>query len=141
MAQRRLRSSAVNLTVTAMLAAGLSGCAEEEPDPEHAAICVDSNTQQRVEDEDCGGDFTDEQHLAGSNNNGGGGSAATSVFLWYFIARSFAVPPLGGSITGVRGGSFNRPSNLGGVYRGVSSRGGTVTKGGFGTSLKGSSGG
>jgi hypothetical protein len=123
----RRRSAAVHLTITAMLAASLSACSSE-PDPNNVAICVDPQTQQRVDDSQCGGDY--DHHIYG-------GSGIGSGFFWYFVGRHSVFPPIGGYYGG-SGGSFLRPSSIGGTYRG-SARGGTVARGGFGGSARGGS--
>lgn len=105
------RLSSVSVTVGAVLTAGiaLAGCSADEPD--HTEICVDSQTMERVPDERC------EQH-----------SLSSSTFLWYYLGRSFAAPPVGSKVTS---GSFTKPTT-GTVGRVPSS-------GGFGT-FKGSTG-
>lgn len=122
----RKRSAAVRLTITAMLAASLTACSSgDEPDPENAAICVDPNTQVRVDDSQCGDDY--DHHIY--SNGGGFGTAA----LWYFIGRGSAYPPMGARYGG---GTFTRPANISGIGRGASRTGGTVARGGFGGSAK-----
>ncbi|MDQ1723562.1 MAG: hypothetical protein QOG52_590 [Frankiaceae bacterium] len=122
------RSVAVRLTITAMLAASLSACSSNEPDPDNVAICVDPNTQQRVDDSQCGADL---DHHIGSGGIGSG-------FLWYFIGRNSAFPPVGGRYLGT-GGSFSRPANIGSTIHGVGGAGGTVSRGGFGGTAHGGS--
>jgi hypothetical protein len=100
-----------------MLAMGLTACgAEEDEEVEAAAVCTDSQTGERVEDDRCDDD---------SFRGGGGG-----LFLWYFL-------PIGGRAPGigqrVGGGSYDRPR---GAYAlgGVSRSGETISRGGFGGS-------
>ena len=110
-----------------MLAASLTACSSDNQDPENAAVCVDPNTQQRVDDSQCGDDY--DHHIYGG---GGGGNA----FLWYFIGRNSAFPPIGGRYVG---GSFTRPGNIGSTFHGAGRAGGTVSRGGFGGSAHGGS--
>jgi hypothetical protein len=122
------RSTSVTLGVTALLAAGLTGCGSSGDDVN--AVCVDAQTQQRVDDDQCDDDAYN-------------GSVAGSAFLWYFLGRASAVPAFGVPIRGYAGG-FSAPSNLGGVRTGLPQAGaksgytgGKVTKvsrGGFGSS-------
>jgi hypothetical protein len=129
--RRRMRSSSVTLGVTAVVAAGLTGCASSA---DYAAVCVDPSTDQRVADDQC--DDTD-----GGSSAGGVGAGA---FVWYYLAASRVVPAIG---AGVSGGTFNRSGLTGTVQRGgLPEKGGstvksTTTKGGFGGSTRGFSGG
>lgn len=119
----RRRSASVALGVTALMAAGLSGCASS---PDYAAVCVDPQTEERVSDDQCDDD---------SDYNGAG-----SGFFWYYLASSARVPAIGGTATG---GTFSGSSLNGNVQRGgLSTAGGasvrsTTTKGGFGGSSRG----
>lgn len=135
--RRRMRSAAVTLGLTGLVAASLTGCNSDVP-PDYAAICVDPQTQNRTDDEDC--DENDEREYRGS----GGG------FFWFYMATrgNAFVPPVGGRYN-VADGSYNVPRGSGGaaptVKRGGLDRGGgnigTITRGGFGSSGKGSYGG
>jgi len=122
--RRRMRSAGVTIGVTAVVAAGLSGCSTSA---DYAAVCVDPQTQERVDDDQCDDD---------SDYNGSG-----SGFFWYYLGASRTIPAVG---SGVSGGTFNGSSLSGSVQRGgLSSSGGdtvksATTKGGFGSS--GSSG-
>lgn len=64
------------------LAASLA-CAdgEEEGDATHAAICVDSQTEQRIEDDKC--DDDDHAH-----------------FVWWYYPISYSAPAVGSSVKG-----------------------------------------
>lgn len=135
--RRRMRSAAVTLGLTALMAAWLTGCSSEEP-KDYAAICVNPQTEERVPDDDC----VDDREYRGS----GGG------FFWFYMAtRSAArVPPVGGRYAASDGtytvstlrNSQGRPVSV--QRGGLDTRGGdigTITRGGFGKSTKGGSGG
>lgn len=115
---RRMRSAGVSIGVTALMAAGLTGCSTSA---DYAAVCVDPETQERVDDDQCDDD---------SDYNGTG-----SGFFWYYLGASSRVPGVGSPVSG---GTFNGSSLSGNVQRGgLPSSGGTsvksVTKtGGFG---------
>lgn len=120
--RRRMRSVAVGVGLTAVVAAVL---VDRETEPDYAAVCVDPDTQQRVDDDDCRG-----EHVHG------GGSA----FAWYFLGRASRVPAIGTTVTG---GTFNGSSLSGRVQRGgLPAEGGSTVKsstvrGGFGGSFHG----
>lgn len=124
--RRRMRSGSVMLGVTAVMAASLSGCASN---PDYAAVCVDPETEERVEDSQCAddGDYSS--------------SSGTSGFFWYYLGASSRVPAIGSRASG---GTFNGSSLSGKVQRGDLPRTGgssvksTTTKGGFGGSSKSS---
>ncbi|NHC47546.1 hypothetical protein [Motilibacter aurantiacus] len=123
------RSTSVSLGLTALLAAGLTGCGGSDGDDVNA-VCVDAQTQQRVDDDECDDDAYN-------------GSVAGSPFLWYFLGRASAVPAFGVPVVGYAG-SFSPPASLSGVRTGMPRAGaakgytgGKVTKvsrGGFGSS-------
>ena len=127
------RSKAVPLALTALLAASLTGCGGDE-DPDNYAICVDPDTQQRVDDDRCD-----------DGGSGGGGGFAWLYFGGINGGRSYPVPPVGGSYTG-SGGTLTKPTGttrLGGisksggeVFKGSSS----VSRGGFGGKFGGGGG-
>lgn len=100
--RRRLRSSNVVLGLTLVAAASfVSGCAEETPD--YQAICVDPQTNQRLDDDQC--DDSDRDY-----------SGSGSGFFWFYVGSQY-----GGRVPGV--GQTYSPSM--GTYNGSS-----VTKGG-----------
>lgn len=119
----RRRSASVAIGVTALMASGLTGCASS---PDYAAVCVDPQTEERVDDDQCDDD---------SGSNGAG-----TAFLWYYLAASSRFPAVGGTVSG---GTFNGSSINGTVQRGgLPSTGGSsvkssTTKGGFGSSNRG----
>ena len=122
--RRRMRSTAVTLGVTAVMAAGLTGCATSA---DYAAVCVNPDTEERVDDAQCDDD--------GKDYDG-----ASSGFFWYYLAASRGIPALGSSVSG---GTFNGSSLSGTVQRGgLPKTGGSsvksaTTKGGFGGSSRG----
>lgn len=122
--KRRMRSSSVMLGVTAVMAASLTGCASSA---DYAAVCVDPETQERVEDYEC----TD-----GQSDYSGVGSG----FFWYYLGASSRIPPTGSLVSG---GTYNGSSLSGRVDRGGLPREGgdtvksTTKKGGFGGSGRG----
>ena len=116
----RRRSATVTLGVTALLAAGLTGCgaeeAEQAEDPDYGAVCVDSQSQERVDDDRC-------------DDDRGGGGVGPGLFAWYFLSRGAFAPAVGQRVSG---GTFAQPG-VGTIRRGGINRdGGTVTRGGFG---------
>ena len=121
------KSAAVVLGVTALLAPSLAACGSDDDEAENQAICVDRDTETRVDDERCNPDD--------QANVGVGG-----LFFWYFLATRGGAffPPVGGRVSG---GTFTPPS--GSVARGgVPRAGGNVPRGGFGGGTRsGTSGG
>jgi hypothetical protein len=121
--RRRMRSSAVTLGVTAVMASGLTGCATSA---DYAAVCVNPDTEERVDDSQC----DDDKDYDG----------VSSGFFWYYLAASRAVPALGSVVSG---GTFNSSNLSGTVQRGgLPKTGGSsvksaTTKGGFGGSNRG----
>jgi hypothetical protein len=115
-----MRSAGVTIGITAVMASTLTGCASSA---DYAAVCVDAETQERVDDDDCDDD--------GDYVGTGGG------FFWYYLGASSRIPALGERASG---GTFNSSGLSGDVRRGglPSSGGETVrsaTKsGGFGGS-------
>jgi hypothetical protein len=132
-----MRSAGVTLGLTALVAASLSGCSNGGQ-PDYAAICVDPQTEQRADDANC----KDNREYHGSG----------AGFFWFYMATRGGglVPPIGGRYNPV-GGTYTtpsqRPSGSGSptIKRGgLDTKGGdigTITRGGFGKSGKGSSGG
>lgn len=121
--RRRMRSTSISLGITALMASSLTGCSSSA---DYAAVCVDPETQERVDDDQCDDD---------SGSNGAG-----TAFLWYYLAASSRFPAVGGTVSG---GTFNGSSINGTVQRGgLPSTGGSsvkssTTKGGFGSSNRG----
>lgn len=127
---RRRRSDAVVLGVTAVLASAmLTGCGPDGDviDADYAQVCQDRTTEQRVEDEKCSEEGRSSGH-----------------FGWYFFPMgskgsntSRSIPGVGerlsGGVTSVPAGATAKT----GVPADGSS---SVTRGGFGSSVKGGSG-
>ncbi|WP_241153678.1 hypothetical protein [Nocardioides pantholopis] len=123
--RRRMRSASVAIGITALAASGLTGCASSA---DYAAVCVDPETQERVEDKECDDD---------SEYNG---SSVGSGFFWYYLGASSRVPAVGGLASGGtwRGSGLNGTVQRGGLpTTGGSSVKSTTTKGGFGGSSRG----
>ena len=123
--KRRMRSAGITLGLTALVAASLTGCSNDEDQPDYAAICVDPQTQERTDDGNCKDDR--EYHGSGAG------------FFWFYMATrgNAFVPPIGGrrgaaggTATVKRGGLDTKGGNIG-----------TITRGGFGKAGKGGSGG
>ncbi|MBO9047431.1 tRNA-dihydrouridine synthase [Curtobacterium flaccumfaciens pv. flaccumfaciens] len=110
---RRRASRVVSIGVVAALAASLTGCGEGAGvDSDFAKICRDNATEKRLPDDDC-------------NNHGG---HAGWYFLPLFADRATRVPGVGDAVSG---GTSALPAGKT-AKAGVSSRGSSVTKGGFG---------
>ena len=117
-----------SLTFTTALAAALlaTGCNRQPDwnDNNQAAICTD-RSGHRVADSQC------------DRYAGGGGGGGVSPFLWYYMGRSSAIPPIGGYAGG--GGSYSRGAGTSysrapsGGMESVASHA-SVTRGGFGSS-------
>ena len=141
MTERRMRSAGITLGLTALVAASLTGCSNDDDQPDYAAICVDPQTEQRASDDNC----KDEREYHGSG----------AGFFWFYMATrgGALVPPIGGRYTAGNGTYTipqSRPSGTGGSGSPTIKRGGldpgggdigTISRGGFGKSGKGSSGG
>ena len=111
---RSRRSDAVALGVTAILAAGLSGCGSSSPD--YAGVCVDQQSQQRIDDSYCDG------------------APSTGAHGWYYypVRSGGTIPRVGDRVSG---GTFDLPSGKSVERGGFSKAGGkvsSVSRGGFG---------
>jgi hypothetical protein len=121
--RRRMRSSSISLGITALMASSLTGCSSSA---DYAAVCVDPETQERVDDDQCDDD---------SDYTGGG-----SGFFWYYLGASSRIPAVGQTTSG---GTFSGSTLNGTVQRGgLPTTGGSsvksaTTKGGFGGSSRG----
>ncbi|MFI5730068.1 hypothetical protein ACIA49_08125 [Kribbella sp. NPDC051587] len=136
-----MRSAGITLGLTALVAATLTGCSSDDT-ADYAAICVDPQTETRVDDSNC----KDEREYHGSG----------AGFFWFYMAtRSAAyVPAIGGRYYAGNGTYTvprQRDERTGGgtgsptVQRGGLSKSGgdigTISRGGFGYSSHGRSGG
>lgn len=130
----RRKSKMVALGITGAVAAGVVAIAvaTNDDEPSHAGVCVDKNTGNRVDDDQCS-----------SSYHGG------HYFGWYFFAFGSRMPRVGAPVSG---GSYSAPSGSSYVTGGVPREGGAVSasnvkggtkttvRGGFGSGSKGSGG-
>ncbi|SDQ76303.1 hypothetical protein SAMN04489738_2727 [Pseudarthrobacter chlorophenolicus] len=120
------RTVVVGLGVTALLAGTITAVvASNQDDPEYAQVCFNDETGERVEDRNCD---------SSSGRSGG-------LYAWYFYSRGASVPAVGQNRSTAPNYTRTMPSGAK-ASTGYSSKGGTVSRGGFGTSAKsGTSGG
>ncbi len=120
------RTVVVGLGVTALLAGTITAVvASNQDDPEYAQVCFNDETGERVEDTSCNS----------SAGRGGG------IYAWYFFSRGAFVPAVGQNRSMAPNYTRTVPSGAK-ASTGYSTKGGTVSRGGFGTSAKsGTSGG
>lgn len=95
------RTAAVTLSAT-FVALALSACGGDE-DPEYGQICIDAQTQQRVDDDDCDDD----------DGHGGG-------MVWFWYPYHLGAPAVGSQAHSA--GSAVKPA---GTYARVPASGGT----------------
>lgn len=110
---RRMRSVTVAAGFTAALA--LAACSSE-PEPTHNRICVDQETQIRVEDDDCDDDRV----------------GVGPRYMWFYYPVHMSGPPVGARIVASQG-TYVKPATATqtvprsggfGTYRGSTSGGG-----------------
>jgi hypothetical protein len=121
--RRRMRPTSISLGTTALMASSLTGCSSSA---DYAAVCVDPETQERVDDDQCDDD---------SDYNGGG-----TGFFWYYLGARTLIPAVGQTATGgtYRGSTLNGTVQRGGLpTTGGSTVKSATTKGGFGGSSRG----
>lgn len=117
------RTVVVGLGVTALLAGTITAIvASNEDEPEYAQVCFNDETGERVEDTQC--------------NSSAGRSGA--LFAWYFYSRGASVPAVGQNRSTYPSYTSTIPSGAK-ASTGYSTKGGTVSRGGFGSSSKGGS--
>ena len=117
------RTVVVGLGVTALLAGTITAIvASNEQDPDYAQVCFNEETGERVEDTQC-------------NSSAGRGGA---LYAWYFYARGASVPGIGQNRTAYPNLTRTMPQGAK-TSTGNSTKGGTVSRGGFGSSSKGGS--
>jgi hypothetical protein len=117
------RTVVVGLGVTALLAGTITAIvASNEDEPEYAQVCFNDETGERVEDTQC--------------NSSAGRSGA--LYAWYFYSRGASVPAVGQNRSTAPNFSRTVPSGAK-ASTGYSTKGGTVSRGGFGSSSKGGS--
>ncbi|WP_211876807.1 Tat pathway signal protein [Pseudarthrobacter albicanus] len=119
------RTVVVGLGVTALLAGTITAIvASNEAEPDYAQVCFNDETGERVEDTNCG------------NSSSAGRSSA--LYAWYFYSRGASVPGVGQNRSGYPSYTKTVPSGAR-PSTGYSTKGGTVSRGGFGGSSKGGS--
>lgn len=119
------RTVVVALGVTALLAGTITAMvASNEDDADYAQVCIDDGTGERVADTQCGNSST--------------GGRSSGAYAWYFYSRGGSVPALGQNRSSYPGYTKNVPSGAK-ASTGYSTKGGTVSRGGFGSSSKGGS--
>ena len=122
--RRRMRSSSIALGITAVMASSLTGCATSA---DYAAVCVDPDTQERVDDDQCADDDSEYDGVS-------------SGFFWYYLGASSRVPAVGQTTSGgtFRGSTLNGTVQRGGLpSTGGSTVKSSTTRGGFGGSSRG----
>lgn len=117
------RTVVVGLGVTALLAGTITAIvASNEQEADYAQVCFNDETGERVEDTQC-------------NSTAGRGGG---LYAWYFYARGASVPAVGQNRSAYP--SFTKTVPQGAkTSTGYSTKGGTVSRGGFGSSSKGGS--
>ncbi|TVU65623.1 Tat pathway signal protein [Paenarthrobacter nitroguajacolicus] len=123
------RTVVVGLGVTALLAGTITAIvASNEQEADYAQVCFNEETGERVDDNQC------------DNSSSAGRSSA--VYAWYFYSRGASVPAVGQNRSSYPSYTKNVPAGAK-SSTGYSTKGGTVSRGGFGSSSKsgGSSGG
>ena len=117
------RTVVVGLGVTALLAGTITAIvASNEQEPDYAQVCFNDETGERVEDTQC-------------NSTAGRGGG---LYAWYFYPRGAGVPGVGQNRSSYP--NFTRTVPQGAkTSTGYSTKGGTVSRGGFGSSSKGGS--
>lgn len=122
---RRMRSVAVTLGLTALVAEGLTGCSGDNKDPDYAAICVDPRTNERLPDDKCDDDHEYDGHSGG--------------FYWFYMPThsGYVVPPVGSHYS-TSGGTYriSEVSRSNGGKQVRFTRGGLPTSGGKISSVK-----
>jgi hypothetical protein len=119
------RTVVVGLGVTALLAGTITAMvASNNEDPEYAQVCFNDQTGERVEDTQCDNSSTD--------------GRSSGIYAWYFYSRGAGVPGLGQNRSAYPSYTRTVPSGAK-ASTGYSTKGGTVSRGGFGGSAKGGS--
>ncbi|MCD4850657.1 Tat pathway signal protein [Arthrobacter sp. AK01] len=123
------RTVVVGLGVTALLAGTITAIvASNEQEADYAQVCFNEETGERVDDNEC--------------NNSSSAGRSSAVYAWYFYSRGASVPAVGQNRSSYPSYTKNVPTGAK-SSTGYSTKGGTVSRGGFGSSSKsgGSSGG
>lgn len=117
------RTVVVGLGVTALLAGTITAVvASNKDEAEYAQVCFNDETGERVDDTQC--------------NSSAGRSGG--IYAWYFYSRGASVPAVGQNRSTYPSYTKNIPSGAK-ASSGYSTKGGTVSRGGFGSSSKGGS--
>ncbi|ASN21222.1 Tat pathway signal protein [Arthrobacter sp. YN] len=123
------RTVVVGLGVTALLAGTITAIvASNEQEADYAQVCFNEETGERVEDNEC--------------NNSSSAGRSSAIYAWYFYSRGASVPAVGQNRSAYPAYTTTVPAGAK-TATGYSTKGGTVSRGGFGSSSKsgGSSGG
>ncbi|MFI2564798.1 Tat pathway signal protein [Paenarthrobacter sp. NPDC018779] len=123
------RTVVVGLGVTALLAGTITAIvASNEAEADYAQVCFNEETGERVDDDQC--------------NNSSSAGRSSGVYAWYFYSRGASVPGIGQNRSSYPSATKTVPQGAK-TSTGYSTKGGTVSRGGFGSSSKsgGSSGG
>lgn len=125
----RRRTVVVGLGVTALLAGTITAVvASNEAEADYAQVCFNEETGERVDDTQC--------------NNSSSDGRSSAIYAWYFYSRGASVPAVGQNRSAYPSYTKTVPQGAK-TSTGYSTKGGTVSRGGFGSSSKsgGSSGG
>ena len=107
---RRRRSRVVSLSVSGVLVAtSLAACGSQDDAEEYRGVCVDQETQQRVDDDECDDD--------------------RPGFGWIFFGAGARAVGIGQRVSG---GVTSLPANARAVRGGVPADGATISRGGLG---------
>lgn len=121
---KRRRSASVVAAGTALFAAAvLTGCGDDEPEPDYQGVCVDEHTQQRVDDDEC----DDDEDSSGSHS-------------FVYFGSGSRVPAVGQPYTGYAGFTKSVPNGHAAVRGGAPAGGGTVSKSTITNATRGGSG-
>lgn len=95
-ASKRPNIKGISTFAAVVLAATSLACAtgEDEGDATHAAICVDAQTEVRVDDDKCDDDESNDGH---------------THMVWWYYPISYQAPAVGSSVKGT-GGVTTRPA-------------------------------
>lgn len=122
---RRRRSEIVALGVTAVMAASSLAACGSDDEPEYAGVCVDPQTQVRLEDDQCRCLDPDSGEWNTDDDDCRSRSGNRSHVGWYFIPYGLIAAGVGQRVAG---GSLSRPMNRSYGVGGVPRTGGTVSK-------------
>ncbi|MET4093838.1 Tat pathway signal protein [Arthrobacter sp. UYCu712] len=119
------RTVVVGLGVTALLAGTITAMvASNEDEADYAQVCFNDDTGERVDDTQCDNSSTE--------------GRSSGIYAWYFYSRGASVPGVGQNRSGYPSYSRSVPTGAK-ASTGYSPTGGTVSRGGFGSSSKGGS--